>query len=360
MLLDGETFDLVQHIDTVLQAISGHELEPRINAELMQSVLEIATPVCRTAGDVQRELAEAARLRERGRAREGPARRLRGDAPVQPLRAAADHRPRPLPEPRRPAPVRRPARADLRHARARRRRRPGEGDPGRERPPPPARPAARAVGLVAVLARRADGPLLEPADGLRGLPALRPAAPLPRLRRLRRGGRPARADRLHRRLHAHLVGHPAPPAARHGRDPDLRRGHARRGRGRARGVLPGAREAPLRAVRPRRADPLLPPHPHDREQVARRPLRARGAGDGPRDGRAQPRSRRAARPPDAEGDRAARPRARLRARAGGDRRDPRARQRRRPPAARLQRQPRHRRGRGGDREGDRSRARKST
>ena len=53
MLLDGETFDLVQHIDTVLQAISGHELEPRINAELMQSVLEIATPVCRTAGDVQ-------------------------------------------------------------------------------------------------------------------------------------------------------------------------------------------------------------------------------------------------------------------------------------------------------------------
>ena len=56
MLLDGETFDLVQHIDTVLQAISGHELEPRINAELMQSVLEIATPVCHTAADVQREL----------------------------------------------------------------------------------------------------------------------------------------------------------------------------------------------------------------------------------------------------------------------------------------------------------------
>ena len=56
MLLDGETFDLVQHIETVLSAISGHELEPRINAELMQSVLEIATPVCRTAGDAHREL----------------------------------------------------------------------------------------------------------------------------------------------------------------------------------------------------------------------------------------------------------------------------------------------------------------
>src|SRR5207245_4601598 len=52
MLLDAETFDLVQHIDTVLAAIAGHELEARVNAELMQSVLEIATPVCRTAGDI--------------------------------------------------------------------------------------------------------------------------------------------------------------------------------------------------------------------------------------------------------------------------------------------------------------------
>src|SRR5919198_3533442 len=56
MLLDGETFDLVQHIDTVLAAVSGHELETRINAELMQSVLEIATPVCRNAADVEHEL----------------------------------------------------------------------------------------------------------------------------------------------------------------------------------------------------------------------------------------------------------------------------------------------------------------
>ena len=155
--------------------------------------------------------------------------------------------------------------------------------------------AARALGLVAVLARRADRPRVVAADGLRRLPALRPAAALPRLRRLRRGRRAARAHRLHRRLHAHLVGHPAAPAARHGRDPDLRRGHARRGRGRDRRVLPGARQAPLRAARPRRADPLVPPHPHDREQVARRPLRARGAGDGPRHRRAEPDPGRAAR-----------------------------------------------------------------
>jgi glutamate---cysteine ligase / carboxylate-amine ligase len=55
-LLDGASFDLVQHIETILAAISGHELESRINPELMQSVLEITTPVCRTAGDVHREL----------------------------------------------------------------------------------------------------------------------------------------------------------------------------------------------------------------------------------------------------------------------------------------------------------------
>ena len=56
MLLDAETFDLVQHIDTVLAAVSGHELEPRINPELMQSVLEVSTPVCRTPADVEHQL----------------------------------------------------------------------------------------------------------------------------------------------------------------------------------------------------------------------------------------------------------------------------------------------------------------
>src|SRR5215467_15992090 len=56
MLLDGETFDLVQHIDTVLAAVAGHELEPVINPELMQSVLEIATPVCHTTAEVADQL----------------------------------------------------------------------------------------------------------------------------------------------------------------------------------------------------------------------------------------------------------------------------------------------------------------
>jgi carboxylate-amine ligase len=56
MLLDPQTFDLVQHIDTVLASVVGHELEAQMKAELMQSVLEIATPVCRTATEVDGEL----------------------------------------------------------------------------------------------------------------------------------------------------------------------------------------------------------------------------------------------------------------------------------------------------------------
>jgi carboxylate-amine ligase len=56
MLLDGESFDLVQRIDTVLASFVGHEDEARMKPELMQSVLEVATPVCRTAGEADREL----------------------------------------------------------------------------------------------------------------------------------------------------------------------------------------------------------------------------------------------------------------------------------------------------------------
>jgi glutamate---cysteine ligase / carboxylate-amine ligase len=56
MLLDGETLDLVQHIEAVLAATEGHELGAQVNAELMQSVLEIATPVCQTPAEVEAQL----------------------------------------------------------------------------------------------------------------------------------------------------------------------------------------------------------------------------------------------------------------------------------------------------------------
>jgi carboxylate-amine ligase len=56
MLLDPRSFDLVHHVDTMLTAVQNGEFLERIGPELMQSVLEISTPVCHTAGDVDREL----------------------------------------------------------------------------------------------------------------------------------------------------------------------------------------------------------------------------------------------------------------------------------------------------------------
>ncbi len=56
MLLDGESFDLVQHVDTVLSAAQNGELTDRIGPELMQSVVEISTPVCKSVAGVDAEL----------------------------------------------------------------------------------------------------------------------------------------------------------------------------------------------------------------------------------------------------------------------------------------------------------------
>ncbi|HET9322644.1 MAG TPA: carboxylate-amine ligase [Gaiellaceae bacterium] len=56
MLLDAESFDLVQRIDTILAAFVGHEDEARLKPELMQSTIEVATPVCRNAGEADHAL----------------------------------------------------------------------------------------------------------------------------------------------------------------------------------------------------------------------------------------------------------------------------------------------------------------
>ena len=56
MLLDPETWDLVQHIDSVLAAVADGEFQQRIYPELMQSVIEITTPVCRSAAEVEEQL----------------------------------------------------------------------------------------------------------------------------------------------------------------------------------------------------------------------------------------------------------------------------------------------------------------
>jgi len=55
-LLDPETWDLVQHIEAVLAKAAEGEFAERVHSELMQSVLEIATPVCHTTGEVADQL----------------------------------------------------------------------------------------------------------------------------------------------------------------------------------------------------------------------------------------------------------------------------------------------------------------
>ena len=222
-----ETWDLVQHIDSVLAAAAEGEFRARINPELMQSVIEITTPVCSSAAEVELQLRRLRALRRRDR---------------PPARAAASPRPAPTRSACSSASGSRPrtatallvdqlqyiARRELifgMHIHA------AVDDPEKaiqvvERPDRAPAGVPRALGQLAVLARRADRPLLLAADGLLGVPPLGRPAPLRELRGLRRGRRAPRADGLHRRLHAHLVGHPAAPAARHGRAADLRRGHA--------------------------------------------------------------------------------------------------------------------------------------
>jgi len=56
MLLDPETWDLVQHIDSVLARVVEGEFQARIMPEIMQSVIEITTPVCSSAAEVDVQL----------------------------------------------------------------------------------------------------------------------------------------------------------------------------------------------------------------------------------------------------------------------------------------------------------------
>ena len=141
----------------MLAAVTGHELEARINAELMQSVLEITTPVCHNAGDVMRWLTKL-----RGYVTEIAHEQERASAPPARIRSASSSA---SGSPRRIATS---ALIDQLQYVARRELifgmhvhvavdEPGEGDPGRQRAAPASRPAPRAVGELAVLARRADG-----------------------------------------------------------------------------------------------------------------------------------------------------------------------------------------------------------
>ena len=287
MLVDPDSWDLVSGVEPLLERAADSEFADRLKPELMQCVLESGTVVCEDVPAAEADLRHIrAYVAEHARV-DGMRLGGRRHPSVLALRESEDHRARPLPGARRDAPVRRAARARLRDARPRGGADAGgvpRGDGGR---PHRAPRAARALGQLAVLARRAHRPRLDAGHDLRRVPAERAAATVRELRGLRQRRRLHGGHRGDRRLHPPVVGRPPASPLRHARGagdglPDARRGHDRAGRLRA---VP--REAPARPLPGRRAGALVPPHADGREQVARRPLRPRRPAHGPVGGQAR-------------------------------------------------------------------------
>ena len=349
MLLDGETFDLVQHIDTVLAAVAGHELEPRINPELMQSVLEIATPVCHTPADVAEQLRHI-RAYVSGIAREQGMRV--GSAGTHPFslferqRITARDRYRALVDQ-----MQYVARREL------------------------------IFGMHIHVAVDDADKAIQVVNGL--LPHLGPLLALSASSPFWRG-EPTGLRSSRQMIFAAFPRSGPPPRFKNYADYaevvgqlektgciadythiwwDIRL-HPRLGTIEMRICDAVTRLEHVVAIvaycqalvklfseRYERGEEIPSYHrilTTENKWLAG-PLRPRGTGDGSRDRTAEPCRRRAFDPADAEGNRATRTRARLRPRARGDRGDPPQRQRRRPAAARLQREPRHRRSRQRDR-----------
>ena len=356
MLLDGESFDLVQHIDTVLADVAGHELETRINAELMQSVLEVATPVCHTAADV------AAQLRQL-RGYVGEVARERGMR----VGSAGTHPFSLFERQRITAKDRYRALVDQLQYIARRELIFGMHVHVAVDDPEKAIQVVNALigHLAELVALSASSPFWRgEATGLHSsrhmvFAAFPRSGPPPRFRdyadyaevvgQLERTG--CIADYTHIwwdiRLHPRLGTIEIRICDAVTRLDDVGRDH---------GALPGARQALQRALRRRRGDPVVPPHPDDGEQVARGALRARRPGDGPPHGTQEPHAGRAGR--SGERSSSSEPHARelgSDAELGGHRGHPPSRLERRRATARVQREPRHHRGRPRDRGGDRGR-----
>ena len=116
MLIDPIGFDLVPRIAPLLASAAGGELERWVKSELMQSVVEIATPVCASAAEIGDELVRlrggAAGLAAGARVRD----RLSGHPSVRVLRGAGDHRRSALRGDDRGVPAGGPPAADLRPA----------------------------------------------------------------------------------------------------------------------------------------------------------------------------------------------------------------------------------------------------
>ena len=223
----------------------------------MESVCEIATTPCHDAAEAGRQLDGLRRTVQAVAAERGPGDRRGRHPPVRDVGGPADRLAPALPRPDRGPAVRRPPGADLRHPRARGRRRPRQGDPRDQRDARAPAAAARAVGQLAVLAGRRHRPALHPDADLPRLPARRHPAALRRLRGL------VAADRVHggqpgdRGLHLPLVRRAPASELRHRGDPgdglpDPARAHARP-RGAGPGDGEGARASTSSPARSSRA-----------------------------------------------------------------------------------------------------------
>ena len=351
MIVDAETLELSNAIEQLLEETDDGQIKP----ELMESVCEIATdplPHRRRGG--------------RGAARPAPPRLRAGRA----ARACRSARPGTHPfamwEDQRI--VARPRYRDLIEALRFVARQelifgmhvhvglddPEKADPRRQRDARPPRRPARAVAPTRRSgAGDATGLMSARTPIFRAVPARRRPAGLRRLGRLRRSGSSFMVDSGVMEDYTYLWYDVRPhPKLGHGRDPRLRLADAGRAHARARRAHPGDGQGAGRALRRRRAALRLPVGDARREQVDRRPPRAR------RRARSTCPTQRAR--PD-EGARAGacstgcvdhardlgcgRP---LR----GARGPPGPRQRGPPPARRLRGQPRPARGHGRDRRGD--------
>ena len=69
MIVDAKSMDLVSAVEELMVAVP-HETEGQVKPELMQSVLEIATDVCRNVGEAAGQLEDLRRrVRETAEAR---------------------------------------------------------------------------------------------------------------------------------------------------------------------------------------------------------------------------------------------------------------------------------------------------
>ena len=250
MIVDAESMELVSAIEEMIEATSRARPRAQVKPELMQSVLEISTNVCRSVGRGGRPARGPAAPRARDGRGEGPHDRLRRHPPVREVGGAADRRARRATT-RSSTRSRFVARQELLfglHVHV------GIDDPEK------AIHVANGmrVHLPILLALSANSPFW------RGVPTGLMSTRTPIFKPVPRVGVPPRyeswADFQSRvefmveaegggGLHLLLVGRAPAPEPRHGRDPRLRRADPARAHDRARGPDPGDVQGAGRALR---------------------------------------------------------------------------------------------------------------